>query len=103
MLKIECPYCGHRDEIEFSYGGEAHIARPEEPEKLSDEQWADFLFNRTNTKGLFRERWNHSQGCRKWFNIVRDTTNHTILGSYKVGEKPTFADLRKKNRGDNEK
>ena len=32
MLIIECPYCGQRDESEFSYGGEAHIARPLEPD-----------------------------------------------------------------------
>ena len=29
MLLIDCPYCGMaRPEIEFAYGGEAHIARP---------------------------------------------------------------------------
>ena len=27
MLQIPCPWCGPRDEIEFSYGGEAHIIR----------------------------------------------------------------------------
>ena len=37
MLLIECPWCGQRDESEFSYAGEAHIARPLETEKLSDE------------------------------------------------------------------
>ncbi len=36
MLLIECPWCGERDESEFSYAGEAHIARPLETEKLSD-------------------------------------------------------------------
>ena len=29
MLVIPCPYCGDREETEFSYGGESHIARPE--------------------------------------------------------------------------
>ena len=28
MMLIECPFCGPRDETEFSCGGEAHIARP---------------------------------------------------------------------------
>jgi hypothetical protein len=28
VLLIPCPWCGLRDEIEFSYGGEAHIVRP---------------------------------------------------------------------------
>ena len=31
MLLIPCPWCGPRDEIEFHYGGEAHIARPADP------------------------------------------------------------------------
>lgn len=99
MLKIECPWCGERDEIEFSYGGEAHRDRPERPQDLTDEEWADFLFMRTNTKGLYRERWNHAHGCRKWFNVVRDTSDHTILGSYKPGTKVAMKDLTGKKGG----
>ncbi len=85
MLQIDCPFCGARDESEFSYGGEAHITRPPEPEKLSDEEWADYLFMRTNTKGLFREMWNHACGCRRWFNVERDTTSYVIKSVYLIG------------------
>lgn len=88
MLIIECPYCGERPETEFRYGGEAHIARPENPDALSDEEWADFLFMRTNTKGAFRERWMHAAGCRRWFNAIRDTVSYRIVTTYKVGETP---------------
>ena len=88
MLIIECPYCGKRPETEFRYGGEAHIARPENPDALSDEEWADFLFMRTNTKGAFRERWMHAAGCRRWFNAIRDTVSYRIVTTYKVGETP---------------
>ena len=28
MLLVRCPWCGPRDEIEFTYGGQAHIAYP---------------------------------------------------------------------------
>ena len=28
---INCPYCGERDQAEFTCGGEAHIARPKNP------------------------------------------------------------------------
>ena len=73
MLLIECPWCGPRDEQDFSYGGEAHIARPKSPEKLSDEQWGDYLFMRKNTKGAHLERW-VCNGCRRWFNVRRDTS-----------------------------
>ena len=31
---------------------------------------------------------NHAHGCRKWFNMVRDTSNDTIKAVYKMGEKP---------------
>ena len=98
MMKIKCPYCGERDETEFSYGGEAHRARPEDPQSLDDAAWADFLFNRKNTKGLFRERWNHAHGCRRWFNLVRDTATHEIVGSYNMGEKPTLAALKNQDK-----
>ncbi len=87
MLRITCPYCGPRDEHEFGYGGEAHIARPREPERLTDEEWADYLFMRTNPKGLHYERWVHTHGCGRWFNVLRDTVTHRIHATYKVGER----------------
>ncbi len=86
MLHISCPWCGPRPETEFRYGGEAHIARPEKPAHLDDQQWTDFLFMRTNTKGVFAERWCHSNGCRQWFNLLRNTVSHEILAVYKSGE-----------------
>ena len=48
MLLIECPWCGSRDESEFTCGGEAHIERPVDPFALNDVEWADYLFMRTN-------------------------------------------------------
>ena len=88
MLLIECPYCGERDESEFHQGGEAHITRPNNPAKLSDEEWADYLFMRKNTKGLFIERWLHRHGCRRWFNMARDTVTNEILAVYEMGQNP---------------
>ncbi len=35
--------------------------------------------------GEFRERWVHVHGCRRWFNVVRDTSTHEIAGSYPMG------------------
>ena len=86
MLLISCPWCGERDQSEFSYGGEAHIARPGNSHDLSDEQWAEFVFMRNNPKGLFRERWMHASGCRRWFNAVRDTSSDRFIAVYKPGE-----------------
>ena len=88
MLLIPCPWCGERDEREFSYGGEAHIARPEDPATLSDEAWSDYLFMRANTKGVFLERWRHAHGCGRWFNAARYTVSHVFLAVYRMGEDP---------------
>ena len=86
MLRIPCPWCGLRDETEFHYGGQAHVARPEHPEKLSDAAWADYLFMRDNPKGEFAERWMHAAGCRRWFNVRRHTVTHRIIAVYRLGE-----------------
>ena len=94
MLLIPCPYCGPREETEFSYGGEAHIERPKRPEALSDEAWADYLFMTSNTKGVFLERWVHSHGCRRWFNAARDTLTNEVLAVYEMGDKPPKLEKR---------
>ena len=88
MLIVRCPYCGERPEIEFRHGGEAHIARPADPNATSDAEWADYLYNRTNPKGLHVERWRHVYGCGRFFNAVRDTVSDFFLATYKVGEPP---------------
>lgn len=76
MLIITCPHCGPRPQPEFAYGGQAHVSYAADPESLSDEQWAEYLFYRDNPDGSFAERWVHSAGCRKWFNTHRDTTTN---------------------------
>jgi heterotetrameric sarcosine oxidase delta subunit len=91
MLLIPSPWCGPRDEIEFQYGGEAHIARPADPDTLDDAAWAGYLFMRSNPKGPFAERWVHSAGCRRWFNLLRDAATHRILAVYKLGDPPPSA------------
>ena len=78
MQLIECPWCGPREETEFHYGGQAHIAYPDDPGALTDEEWAHYVFFRANPKGTFAERWCHSAGCRRWFNAVRDTAACSI-------------------------
>ena len=104
MKRIDCPHCGLRDEIEFTFGGEAHIARPMamdgqvQPEAgagrlpdtstCSDEQWRDYLFTRRNPRGLHHERWCHTYGCGQWFHIARDTLTHRIERVYGIDEGP---------------
>jgi len=87
MLLISCPRCGPRDEVEFRYGGQAHVDYPADPAVVDDAAWAEFVFMRDNDKGPFAERWYHAAGCRRWFNAVRDTVTHEFLAVYPVGER----------------
>jgi len=100
MLLIRCPICGEdRPEVEFNHAGEAHIARPADPSALSDEEWRDFLFIRTNPKGPHAERWRHTHGCGRYFNAVRDTVSDRILATYEAGApRPDIARLEEDAR-----
>ena len=88
MFQIECPWCGLRDQREYSCGGEAHIVRPQNPDELTDAQWGDYVYMRTNTKGVYAEQWCHSHGCHQWFNVLKNTATDEIYASYQIGEKP---------------
>jgi len=96
MLLIHCPYCDETlPEAEFTYAGEAHIARPANPMATSDEEWRDFLFIRSNVRGPHFERWRHFHGCGRFFNAVRDTVSDRFLTTYKAGvPRPDLATLK---------
>ncbi len=83
MLLINCPYCGSRPELEFRYAGEAHVVRTTD---VSDDQWAAFLYLRSNPRGEHKERWRHTHGCARFFNAVRNTLTDQFVKTYKIGE-----------------
>jgi sarcosine oxidase subunit delta len=93
MLLIHCPYCEmERPELEFRYGGEAHVARPAVPSAIDDTAWADFLYFRSNPRGIHAERWRHMYGCGRFFNCIRDTVTDHIVTTYKLDDpRPTLA------------
>lgn len=87
MFLIRCPHCGEeREEEEFHAAGEAHLARPADPDAATDEEWGDYLYFRENPRGVHREVWVHAAGCGKHFHVARDTRSYRIFGSYRVGE-----------------
>jgi sarcosine oxidase subunit delta len=88
MLLIPCPHCGLRPEHEFQYGGEAHVARPEDPDALDDTAWAAYLHARSNPKGRHAERWRHVHGCGRFLNCLRDTVTDRIERGYPAGTRP---------------
>ena len=70
-MKLRCPHCGRRPVEEFRYAD-----LPEVPRWLTDpaERDLDRVFNKTNRFGLSPEAWFHEAGCRRWFQIERDTS-----------------------------
>jgi sarcosine oxidase, subunit delta len=91
VLRIECPWCGPRDELEFHCGGESSRQRPGPAHTVTDARWADYLFVRENRKGLAREAWLHEHGCRQWFIVVRHTVTHEIQATGPFTDPPTQA------------
>ncbi len=86
MMLIPCPWCGPRNEDEFTWGGEASRVRPDDPSELSHGQWAGYMYNNLNEKGWTIERWCHSKGCEQWFEIRRNNVTHEIVSSESDGE-----------------
>ena len=79
MLRIECPWCGARNEDEFSYGGDATVQRP--ADDASQDDWYDYVYTRANPTGKHSEYWQHVNGCRAWIVVERNITTHEIYSS----------------------
>lgn len=84
MLKIDCPWCGSRNETEFVYRGEAGTVRPIPASTVDDATWSHYLYYRRNEKGEHRELWTHSGGCHQSFVMVRDTATHAVAAIEKI-------------------
>ena len=91
MLHIPCPWCGLRDQTEFTYGGDGRLVRPDPAETTPVSSWVDYIYLRENPRGPHDELWHHSAGCRQWFRVRRDTATHEIIRSQApqtTGEEP---------------
>jgi sarcosine oxidase, subunit delta len=86
MMLIPCICCGPRDESEFTCGGTSHMRRPDLNQ--DDAAWGEYLYFRDNPKGVHLERWRHTFGCGRWFNLARHTVTHEILAVYAMTESP---------------
>jgi methylglutamate dehydrogenase subunit B len=76
MLLIPCPWCGERDQAEFTYHGDATVRRPQA--EAPAEAWTAYVYERANPRGLHDEWWQHTSGCRLWIVVRRDTATHRI-------------------------
>ena len=85
---IECPNCGLREALEFSYGGETN-ARP--GAGADERAFTDYLFYRENVNGWQIEWWLHRDGCRAWFLAERHTFTNQVRATYLPSDRPTGA------------
>jgi sarcosine oxidase subunit delta len=76
MIRIDCPWCGPRDEAEFAYRGDATVRRP--PAGVSEDAFFEYVRARTNPRGWHVEWWDHAAGCRRRLQVVRSTVTHEV-------------------------
>ena len=74
----------------------ATAARPTSPGPptrplLTDAEWARFLYERDNERGIHAERWRHTHGCARFFNALRDTATDHFLATLQDGRSPPEA------------
>jgi heterotetrameric sarcosine oxidase delta subunit len=76
MLRIACPFCGVRDEVEFRYRGDATRRRPDAG--AGEGAFHAYVYERDNHLGWHEEWWLHVHGCRRLLRVVRHTLTHEI-------------------------
>ena len=77
MLLIPCPYCGERDESEFSYGGSSRDY-PTLDEDHSIDDWYKSVYLPKLDQNTLREYWYHNAGCEQWVEVKRNLFTHEI-------------------------
>ena len=90
MLRIPCPWCGARDEVEFRYRGDAGKSRPAATDPAA--AFAAYVFVRDNPLGWHLEWWLHVGGCRRLFKVERHTLSHEIRWAGPPGEQPPLVE-----------
>jgi sarcosine oxidase subunit delta len=76
MLLIPCPWCGSRDELEFTPRGE--ISTRPDPLASSDAEWVAYLYHGSNVRGWLREYWVHTHGCMQLLIVERHSVTHEV-------------------------
>lgn len=84
MPRINCPWCGVRDDAEFQYRGDATV----DPAPIDCDPDTAYraVYLRTNPRGWHLEWWHHVGGCRRCVKVLRDTASHEIAVTGHPGE-----------------
>ena len=83
MKIMPCPLNGPRNISEFVWGGE--VKTMPDPQRGSDDEWAEYVFLENNAAGVVREWWCHvpTSYC---FIAERNTVTDEIIRSYPASE-----------------
>ena len=84
-MQIDCPFCGKRDQSEFTYSGDATKKRPDHNDQ-DPQAWFDYVYQRDNPKGAHQEYWHHTSGCRQFLVVERNTMTHKISSVQAAGD-----------------
>jgi len=76
MQLFNCPFCGPRDQSEFTYLREAATIPALDAGAAA---WQRFVYERDNPCGAHAEWWHHNHGCRQVLEMVRHTQTHEVL------------------------
>lgn len=90
MLRIPCPWCGQRNMVEFTYGGDA--GRPHPGLAAEAAEYFAHVYLRANPCGPHLEYWHHVNGCRQWLRVKRDTLTHEIQAAVPAAQTPGEAE-----------
>jgi len=76
MQQFNCPFCGPRDQSEFTYLREAATIPALDAGVAA---WQKFVYERDNPCGAHAEWWHHNHGCRQVLEIMRHTQTHEVV------------------------
>jgi len=82
---MPCPVNGLRAISEFICWGEMRVSP--NPDTCTDDEWADYVFNRNGSPGIKREWWCHTPS-NTWFIAERDTLEDRVLRTWLPGAEP---------------
>jgi sarcosine oxidase subunit delta len=83
MKLLRCPINGLRPISEFASGGE--LRSMPDPDAVTDEAWAEYVFFRDGVAGVKQEWWYHVPSG-VWFIAERDTAADVVLRTYLFSE-----------------
>ncbi len=76
VLRVECPNCGYRDGLEFTFIREAPAT--DRPWEAGIVEWRRYLYFGRNTDGWTREQWLHGGGCGRYLTIERNRSTNAL-------------------------